>query len=174
MLPSSGWSARCRQAAHLQQRGTGLLTGGVERLLDPGQAVDEARAVALLGADTAQEHHPRDPVLPHRGGQPLPGALGVGTGVGQRPVVRVHPEDRLDAAGRLGHVLGIALVADSQLGLITHPCVGPAGVAQQQAETDTGLAQRPHDMRSDVASLPRVPAGRSSAAPCDARNRQQP
>jgi hypothetical protein len=36
------------------QRGTRLLTRGVEPLLDPGQAVGEARAVALLGADTAQ------------------------------------------------------------------------------------------------------------------------
>ena len=81
-------------AAQMQQRGTGLLTRGVEPLLDPGQAVDEARAVALLGADTAQEHHPRDPVLPHRRCQPLPGAFGVGIGVRQRPVVRGGDSDR--------------------------------------------------------------------------------
>ncbi len=135
----------------MQQRGTGLVTRGVETLLDPGQAVDEARAAALLRADTALEHHASDPVLPHRGGQAFPGAFGVGVGVGQRPVVRVHPQDRRDTAGRLGHVAGVALVTDGQLDLITHLGVEPVGVAQQHAGTDTGLAQHPHDVRSDVA-----------------------
>jgi len=94
----------------MQQRGTGLLARGVEPLLDPGQAVDETRAAALLGADTALEHHAGDPVPPHRGGQAFPGAFGVGVGVGQRPVVRVYPVDRRDTAGRFGHVVGVALV----------------------------------------------------------------
>ena len=60
----------------MQQRGAGLLARGAKTLLDPGQAVDEAQAVARLGADTALEHHARDPVLPHRRDQALPDTFG--------------------------------------------------------------------------------------------------
>ena len=65
-------------AAQVQERGAGLVARGVEPLLDAGEAVDEARAVAQLGADAALEHHAGDPVLPHRRGEAVAGAFGVG------------------------------------------------------------------------------------------------
>ncbi len=102
--------------------------------------------MAQLGADAAQEHDARDPVLAHRGGQALPGALRVGVGVGQRPIVRVHPEDRLDAPGRLGDIGGVALVADGQLGPIAHLGIETVRVAQQQARTHAGLTEHPRDV----------------------------
>jgi hypothetical protein len=77
--------------------------------------------------------------------------FGVGIRVGQREVVRMHPEDRLDAAGRPGHVAGVALVANGRLDVITHLGVETVWVAQQQARTHAGLTQNPHDVRSDMA-----------------------
>jgi hypothetical protein len=92
-----------------------------------------------------------DPVLSHRGGEAFSRALGVRVGVGQRPVVRVDPEHRVGAAGRLGHVRGVAQVADGQLDPVAHLGVEAGGVAQQQAGTRAGLTQQPHHMRSHVA-----------------------
>jgi hypothetical protein len=136
---------RCSSAVRVSSR-------CAETLLDAGQAVDEASAVAHLGADTALEHHARDPVLPHRRGQALPGTSGVGVRVGHREVVRMHPEDRLDAAGRRGQIVGVALVADGQLDVITHLGVETVRVTQQQPRTHTNLTEHAHDVRSDMAS----------------------
>jgi hypothetical protein len=63
----------------------------------------------------------------------------------------VRPEHRLHAAPRLGHIASVTLVADSQLDPPAHLGVEAVGVAHQQPGTDTGLAQQPHDVRSDVA-----------------------
>ena len=134
----------------MQQRGPGLLPRGVESLLDAGQAVDEAGALAQLGADAALEHDAGDPVLPHRRGKALSGALGVGVRVGQRPVVRVHPVDRVDITGRVSDVGRVALVADGQVDPVAQLGLEVVGVAQQQAGTYAGLAEQPHDVRPDV------------------------
>jgi hypothetical protein len=136
---------RCSSAVRVSSR-------CVETLLDAGQAVDEARAVAHLGADTALEHHARNPVLPHRRGQALRGTSGVGVRVGQREIGRMHPEDRLGAASRIGHIVGVALVADGQLDVITHLSGETVPVTQQQPRTHTGTTEHAHDVRSDMSS----------------------
>ena len=62
----------------------------------------------------------------------------------------MHPEDRLDIAGGLGHVVGVAQVADRQLDVITQLGIESVRVTQQQARTHAGLAQHPHDVRPDM------------------------
>ena len=147
-------------AAQVQQRGAGLLARGVEALFDAGQAVDEARAVAQLGADAALEHHARDPVRPHRRGEAFAGAFGVGVRVGQRPVVRVHPEDRVDPACRLGHVVGVALVADGQIDEVGQVGVEVTGVALAEG-TGAGATVTGSSRRG------RTPAWHSIRTTCD-------
>ncbi len=78
--------------------------------------------------------------------RPSPVRSASASGVGEGPIVRVHPENRLDAPGRLGDVGGVALVADGQLGPIAHLGIETVRVAQQQARTHAGLTEHPRDV----------------------------